>query len=290
MKQELFREKNIHGTPLFSFTCYTIETQEAEQIKDYHWHKEVEWIYIVEGSIMIDIDMEKILVSSNNLICIPSEALHKMETMGKCLYYAFVFQLEMLSFSKYDYCEQKYILSLINKKKVLKKVIDLSVDNNKLLIEIDTLVEIFIKKEVVWQLGIKACLLKILYYLFFSESIEDAEYEFSSDNDIRIGHIKVILIYMREHYQDKIYIEELAALINLNPTYFCKYFKKLTDKTPIEYLNNIRIEQAAKLLKESDLSIIEICYQVGFEHVSYFIKKFKEQKGITPKKYKKEVI
>ena len=68
--------------------------------------------------------------------------------------------------------------------------------------------------------------------------------------------------------------------------YFCRLFKQYTGKTPIEYLNNYRIEQAAKLLIETNDSITDIAFDCGFENTSYFIRKFKAQKSATPKQYR----
>ena len=65
---------------------------------------------------------------------------------------------------------------------------------------------------------------------------------------------------------------------NTAETYFCRYFKESTGMSPIEYLINLRIEEAARLIRETDYKIIEICLLSGFDNSSYFIRKFYQSK------------
>jgi len=82
-------------------------------------------------------------------------------------------------------------------------------------------------------------------------------------------------------------LDELAELINLNPQYFCRYFKRNIGKTITEYINEIRIEKAAQELLETDDKIITIAQNAGFDNTGYFIRRFKEEKGMTPSEYRK---
>lgn len=82
-------------------------------------------------------------------------------------------------------------------------------------------------------------------------------------------------------------MEEIADAAGLNVQYFCRYFKKNTGKTVTEYINEIRINHAAKMLLESEDKIIDIAGQCGYDNVGYFIKRFRQCKGITPSDYRK---
>ncbi|MGL6009853.1 MAG: helix-turn-helix transcriptional regulator, partial [Culicoidibacterales bacterium] len=74
----------------------------------------------------------------------------------------------------------------------------------------------------------------------------------------------------------------------LSPEYFCRVFKQYTGTTAIEHLHDVRIEHAVSLLLQSDLPVLAISLQVGFEDQSYFSKKFKAAKGLTPAKFRKQ--
>lgn len=81
-------------------------------------------------------------------------------------------------------------------------------------------------------------------------------------------------------------IDDMAKYMGMNRSSFCIFFKKATGKTFISYLNDYRVEQACQLIANKDLSISDICYQVGFNNVPYFNRVFKSIKGVSPKNYK----
>lgn len=111
--------------------------------------------------------------------------------------------------------------------------------------------------------------------------------EDSKDNNYKISNIKKVLSYIHEKYYEKIYIEDLAKLLGMNSQYFCRYFKKLLGKTPTEYINEVRIEKAKEMLLETNDKIIEIAISCGYDNIGYFIKRFKEQKHMSPTQYRK---
>ncbi len=286
MQEELFREKSIHGSLLFPFECYIQDSDEAIMVKNYHWHEETEWIYTVKGNITIEIDMFSYHVGPNSLVCIPKESLHKIRTEGKCLYYAYVYKFEFLHFSLYDYCQSAYMIPVEKGEISFCKIIYLEREKNQIIEkELLEIANAYIHKPAAWQLCVKASLTKIVAFLIQNDEIEDSDYKEHTDMIEKVANMKLILKYIKEHYQEKIYIKELADIVSMNETYFCRYFKNIVGKTPIEYINYLRIERAARLIRETDLTITEICFMTGFDNVSYFIRKFKENKQITPKKY-----
>ncbi len=96
--------------------------------------------------------------------------------------------------------------------------------------------------------------------------------------------------YVVNNYQRQITIGNAASTANLSVTAFCRYFKKRTNKTFIQFLNEIRIAFACRMLVEEDRSVAEVCYCCGFTNVSFFIRQFKKITGLTPLSYKKKHI
>ena len=96
------------------------------------------------------------------------------------------------------------------------------------------------------------------------------------------------------NYAREISLDEVAQLCSLTTSSFCRYFKSQTQKTFTEFLNEVRILNACKLLVKNDLTITEICYQVGYNNISHFNRQFKLVTGITAKayhlKYKQAII
>lgn len=105
------------------------------------------------------------------------------------------------------------------------------------------------------------------------------------DHD-RINHV---FNFVKEHFKGQISLDEVSKHINMTPSAFCKYFKKITNKTFVEFVNEYRLVHAAKLLHESNLGIADICYECGFNNYSHFTKKFKEMAGKTPLHYRNEL-
>ena len=82
-------------------------------------------------------------------------------------------------------------------------------------------------------------------------------------------------------------LNEDVVTAGLTPNYFCRFFRKITHRSPIDYLNYYRIEAACIRLAQGDESITEIALATGFNDISYFIKTFRRYKGISPLKYQK---
>ncbi|MFH0759212.1 MAG: AraC family transcriptional regulator [Bacteroidota bacterium] len=108
---------------------------------------------------------------------------------------------------------------------------------------------------------------------------------YEKGNSQDIDRIDRIYKFLMSHYTRKIELSEVAGIASLSPTAFCRYFKSRTNKTFSQFLNEIRIGHACKLLIERDLSISEVCYHSGFNYPSNFHKQFKKIKGITPQAY-----
>ncbi len=97
-----------------------------------------------------------------------------------------------------------------------------------------------------------------------------------------------VISYIGEHFAEDISINELAQVAGLSQYHFIRSFRKETGFTPHEYLINIRINTAKYLLKNSQLSIKDICYQAGFSCESVFCSTFKRQLKMTPTEYRNQ--
>lgn len=101
--------------------------------------------------------------------------------------------------------------------------------------------------------------------------------------------ITQIISYINQHYTEKLTTEELANEFYISKWHLCREFKESTQTTIIQYINNIRIINAQKLLARKDLSITAVSSEVGFESVTHFQRVFKQIAGMTPSEYKKRV-
>lgn len=131
-------------------------------------------------------------------------------------------------------------------------------------------------------------LIEILQILANSQEVkelnnEDTRIKWFLNDKIRMG---TIYDYIHENYDRKTNVNQIAEIVSLSTPAFCRYFKKQTNMTFTDFVNNYRINQA-KIFLLRDSSITEVCFQVGFESLSYFNKLFKYHVGETPSEFRK---
>ncbi len=97
--------------------------------------------------------------------------------------------------------------------------------------------------------------------------------------------MKRVMEFILSHFRQEIRVEQIAAVAGLAPAAFCRYFKKRTRKSFVEYLNELRIGHARKLLTQVDLNVGQIGLACGFNNVSHFHRQFKRHTGMTPLRY-----
>ncbi len=107
-------------------------------------------------------------------------------------------------------------------------------------------------------------------------------------NESDSNRLNKVYKYVNHNYHNEITLENAATIANLSPPAFSRYFKKSANKTFIQFLNEIRVAHACRLLIEEDLPISSIGYTCGYSNVSYFIKQFKTITGFTPLSYRKK--
>ena len=105
-----------------------------------------------------------------------------------------------------------------------------------------------------------------------------------SDNEGK--RMSTIMEFTMNHFQNEITLASIASISNMTPNAFCRYFKQRTNKTYFQFLIEVRIENACRLLKNKDVLITEVSEKSGFKNISNFNRKFKENKGITPSKFR----
>lgn len=115
----------------------------------------------------------------------------------------------------------------------------------------------------------------------------------SDENDLR-GNEKSreweqaeVVSYLAEHFRQEITLEDLADEFKTSRTYVCKRFKQLFGENFSSYLKRLRVEDAKRLLLESQQEVRDIAFETGFQNAAYFTKVFREQTGTTPSEYRK---
>ena len=117
-----------------------------------------------------------------------------------------------------------------------------------------------------------------------SAIVTDYQELISSNNSRPINMAKK---YIQEHFASRLSLEEISDHVGFNPSYFATLFKKETGQTIVEYLTDVRIQQARQMLRTTRLTAQEICDAVGYHDSKHFLKTFKKATGISPIEYRK---
>lgn len=109
----------------------------------------------------------------------------------------------------------------------------------------------------------------------------------SNSNHIAYLRLQKMHSFLSGYFHKDVSIEEVAALLHLSKTGFCRFLKRETGKTFSEHLNFYRIQHACTLLRKSADSVMQICYDCGYNNAAYFFRQFKKLKGVAPLEYRK---
>jgi len=140
--------------------------------------------------------------------------------------------------------------------------------------------------------------LTLLYELsFFTDEARELSSSSFAKVNLQANSRRVLKVqqYIDEHFQDEIHLNQLASIVGMTPTAFSRFFKQRTGKKLSDYVIDIRLGHASRLLVDTTMSVAEICYDCGFNNLSNFNRIFKRKKNCSPSEFretyfKKKVI
>jgi AraC-like DNA-binding protein len=267
----------------FSFSTYVENANSKAHL--WHYHPEIELVYINGGSGKRQVGSHVSYYNDGDLILIGSNLPHcgfTNEQTGNKHETVIQMKPDFLGNDFFDISEMKNIRNLFDQAKAgiafggeTKKIIGHKIEAmdgqsqlEKLLSLLAILNELELSEE-----------FKVLNAEGFSMEMQ------MQDND----RINTVFNHVKDHFQEAITLEEVAVLVSMTVPSFCRYFKKITNKTFTKFVNDYRLVHASKLLAEKPISITEICYESGFNNFSYFNKSFKEFTGKSASQYRQEL-
>ncbi|MBE7036779.1 MAG: helix-turn-helix domain-containing protein [Ruminococcaceae bacterium] len=276
-----YNELEQRGTTDFPVSLYHLDKDHSRYHMAAHWHSEIELMRVLEGELSVTLNNNHFVAQKGDVVFVNSETVHRA-TPKDCQYECIVFHINFLYMDTHS-C-RFFIESLLNRDYLVTEHIPRS---NKELNKAGNAVFDALKMQ---SSGYKFRAIAA-FYNFFGIIIDSHAYGPSSGNakltdDKNIARLKKILSFIRENFDRPITLENMAQTADMSPKYFGSYFKNMTGKTPIEYLNEYRIEKACRKLTYTDNSVTEIAFSCGFNDLSYFIKTFKQVKGSSPGKFR----
>ena len=278
----IYNELKQRGTADFPIEYHYIDKNHTRYEMSAHWHSEIEIIRILHGELKVRLNNQTFLAKKGDIIFVNPETVHGASPEN-CEYECVIFHIDFLDTSTYS-CKF-FVESVLNRDFVIK---DFNPCQDTVFhTAVNNVFEAMRHKSSGYKFTVIGALYAMLGVIV-DEHLYSSVTVYSEISDNRnISKLKKVLTFLRENFDRQMTLTDMAQAAGMSPKYFCYFFKEMTDKTPVEYLNGYRIERASQLLLSSDRSVTEIAYSCGFNDLSYFIKTFKAQKEISPTKFRK---
>ena len=282
----IMKEIHFGDETIFPITVANLTEPVLEKVNR-HFHSEMEILYLKKGKIFSEIDGEENFITTESIIIIPPNAVHSSYLTDLSILEGdlLIFDLSILESPVRDFCSNKYVLPIIKGEATFPTILENSnpIFNSvkEILLKISDIHNLSYEA---YELDIKAAFLN-LFSLLYRERV--IHFKSTDKKEVkRKKNLNAIYTFIHDNYKKNISRQDILNLINVSETQFSRFFKKYSGFTFTEYLKLYRVHKSAYLLVNSDLTITEICFETGFDDLSYFIKVFKKNIGITPNKYR----
>lgn len=247
-----------------------------------HWHEDLQFIYVLEGTVRIKTLEQEEILSAQEAIFINKNVVHLVEGMNACRYKSILFPDTFLSFYPGSPAAK------LNRSLTENRGISLIVFHGqmpwqeRILSLLTELVSLEEHKDQYYAYEVLTRLTQI--WLLILKSIRIPE---QSGDPIAVMRTKQSLRYIQENYMKDVSLEQLARSANISKSECLRCFRETLQTTPYRYLMDYRLSIASRLLKETEKPVSLIAEETGFHQQSYFGKCFKEKMGCSPATYRK---
>ena len=252
----------------------------------WHWHRAIEIFYIESGGLECYTPRGKMLFPAASGCMVNSNVLHMIKALSHTetnVPLVHLFDVSMLAGKHGSRIEQKYIMPIVTATQI--EMIPLFPENPAHKKILNLIFEAFHipDDKFGYEIKLQEALLEI-WLMLFEQSIPVLNKKCESNKNS--DRIKQMMIYIHEHYAEKISIRELAAAAFLSERECFRIFHECLHLTPIEYMRSYRLQMACQMLANGDEPITCISHACGLGSSSYFGKTFREYTGYTPMQYR----
>lgn len=272
----------LHLSPEFPFRLLV---NEGDILTTPHWHREIELIYVIKGTINLGINDRPYIISAGEIVLIDGGELH----------YVLASPGSERIIYQFDLALYKTMLEQVDLPELFSELPTLSRDWGPAVADIRQLLDQIYQEEINQLPGmtfaVRADLYKMLTH--FIREVPRTKVKAAAGQQVKsdeiLARLDIIFRMVERRYTGHLTLEEVAAEIGYSQFYFTRFFKRNTGKTFITFLNDYRIDKAKWLLINSTLSVNEIISQVGFESDKTFYRLFKQSMAISPLAYRKQM-
>ena len=262
MKISSYLERDPRGTPDFPVELHIVSENHPRYNMQFHWHSDIEIIHISKGTLSLTLNDAHYILTEGESIIIPGGVVHGA-VPSECEYECLIFSKSIL-----------YVAPGIKRLIKSRLLYPVKFDESKTIAELFSVM----RAENLNQLQLMSLIFSVI-----NETVEKQDGT-KTISEEKIERIKPAIVYIEDNYNNHISVSDLARECLMSSNYFIKYFKDVTDQTPVEFIIKYRVEAACEMLL-SGFSVTDTAFACGFNDLSYFIHIFKKETGISPKKY-----
>lgn len=253
----------------------------------WHWHEEVEFSYVVRGSLRVTVSGHSYTFREREGFYINSNILHTMEPEDPevgVLWNSYMFHPVFLGSHYKSVFDTKYMAPVLtNKNYELAAFRDENANQQKIL---------ELLRQAAQQQAQPFCEFRIRnlfseIWILLMQELKDMEDNAKLAKPISQERIQTMLAFIHRHYHEKLTLEQIAGAAIIGKRECLRCFQTCIQKTPFEYLMDYRVQMAEKLLRTTGMSVTDIALQTGFSNSAYFTKVFRHLRGVSPSQYRK---
>lgn len=283
---DTLRETVQHGSNSYPFAYYLEDIWQFDFHRiDWHWHHELEFVSVAEGTAICLIDTEKIKLPKGCGIFINSGILHRFESKSSTVIPNIVFSPALLAPEKSLIYEQ-YIYPVIQSPvayQILKPETSWQEHILRILSQVYALQETGEKKELLTVQLLLQMWDILCSHLDLSSNPSQARHLSHSQ-----ARLRTMMQYVHEHYMEEITLEEIADSASVSVSGALHLFNSYIRTPPVAYLIRYRLAQAARQLQTTGKPVSAIAEEVGFTSAGYFCRKFRQHYHMSPNEYRRQ--
>lgn len=277
-------ENVTYNTP--EFPAY-IRMEQLSLYPDYrgvsHWHDDVEFIMMVDGQMAYDINGQSIDMQTGEGVFVNSRCLHYgySDAHADCHFICLRMSLSLLSAN--DYFTKNYLEPLTgNTGYPYQKLTPAILWQNTILGDIQAIYDT--SHDVLRPFSVIEKFAHIMELLSENMDTQNKNVE-NSDN---LLSLTAMIGFIQKNYPGKLLLKDISSAGNCCKTKCTSLFQRYLSVSPMQYLNNYRLEKGCAMLRNSPMSVTDVAYACGFSGTSYFCELFHRHYGITPNEYRRE--
>ena len=283
-----YREQRVpRGNIRYIYDCSVQKTLGKAPVVAPHIHEFYEILYCQSGAYTLMLNEKPYDLYPGDMAIIDPMEIHSTQALGEALnqYLVIKFVPEVLYSTEQLVFELKYILPYIKGGNSHQKVFS-SKETRAASVEdiLEEIVDEFLRRDFGYEIALRLNISRL--FLWILRRWHKASPEAVPD-EAAITQLNKALGYVDENYGQSISMADAARFCNMTYTAFSRFFSRYLGRGFAEYLLLTRLKKAAMLLAETDKSITDIAMETGFSTTSYFIQRFKEYQGMTPKRFRK---